>query len=410
MRRHELSTEQGCVLWGMRVIIPPMYRNRLILMLHAEHPGIVAMKAICRSYVWWPNIDAEIELVVRECDVCQSVRPAPPAAPLHPWKWPSRVWQRIHIDFAEKDSENYLVLIDSHSKWIEVKHMRSTTAQKTIDVLRTIFAAYGIPEECVSDNGPQFISEDFAIFMKQNGIKHTLTPPYHPASNGAAERSVQILKRALRKDSKSVRNGRKSYSIDHRLANFLIQYRNTPHSVTGVTPAELFFKRKPRTLLTLIKPSLASSMENNQNRQAEAHDKTKPVKMREFQPYSPVNVKNQHGGPDKWIPGTVIRRLGPLTYLVRVGHNLRYVHMEHLTSSNVRNVPNRQCDTSEIVLPEPISAAPVIELPPVTPVVSDLQPNAKPPTPKRETVTKTESVPEPRHSTRNRKPVVKMNL
>ena len=76
MRRHELTADQGCVLWGMRVIIPPSLRNRLLQELHEEHPGIVAMKSIARSYIWWPNLDAEIELIVKSCDVSSSAESA----------------------------------------------------------------------------------------------------------------------------------------------------------------------------------------------------------------------------------------------------------------------------------------------------------------------------------------------
>ena len=199
MRRHEVTADQGCVLWGMHVIIPLSLRNRLLQELHEEHPGIVTMKSIARSYIWWPNLDAEIELMVKNCDVCQAVQKAPPSAPLYPWRWPAQVWQRVHMDFAEKDGNYFLGLIDSHSKWIEVAHMRSTTAQSTIDQMRLWFAAYGLPEEVVSDNGSQFISQDFNNFLKQNGVKQTLVSPYHPSSNGAAERTEQILKQALRK-------------------------------------------------------------------------------------------------------------------------------------------------------------------------------------------------------------------
>lgn len=117
--------------------------------------------------------------------------------------------------------------------------MRSTTAQSTIDQMKLWFAAYELPEEVISDNGPQFISQEFTDFLKQNGVKQTLVPPYHPLSNGAAEHTVQILKRALRKHAESVRGGSKKYSLKHQLAN---QYRNTPHSVTGVTLSELFLK------------------------------------------------------------------------------------------------------------------------------------------------------------------------
>ena len=120
----------------------------------------------------------------------------PPKAPLRPWIWPIHFWQRVHVDFAEKDKQLYLVLIDSHSKWIEVFAMTSTTSTKTIECLRPCFATYGILGKLVLDNGPQFTSDEFRQFVNTNGIKDTLVPAYHP-SYGAAERSVQILKRSL---------------------------------------------------------------------------------------------------------------------------------------------------------------------------------------------------------------------
>ena len=104
--------------------------------------------------------------------------------------------QRIHLDYGNY----FLVLIDSHTKWIEVFKMHLTTSTKTIDILRDLFAAHGLPEEVVSDNGPQFTSHEFREFLRLNGIKQTLVPPYRPASNGAAERSVGLLKQALLKD------------------------------------------------------------------------------------------------------------------------------------------------------------------------------------------------------------------
>lgn len=185
--------------------------------------------------------------LVKNCEVCQSVQKAPPIAPLYPWRWPTRVWQRVHIDFVEMDGNSFLCLVDSHSKWIEVVHMTSTSAKRTIDQLRAWFAAYGLPEEVVTDNGPQFIASEFVDFLKQNGVKQTLVPPCHQSSNGAAERTVQMLKQALQKEAERVRRGAPKRSSKHQLANCLFQYRNTPHSVTGVTPAELFLKRKPRT-------------------------------------------------------------------------------------------------------------------------------------------------------------------
>ena len=117
----------------MHVIIPSLLRNRLLRELHGERPAIVAMKAFARRYLWWPNLDAEIQLMVKNCEVCQSVEKAPPRAPLYPWRWPTRVWQRVYIDFPEKEGNNFPSLVDSHPRWIEVASTTSTSAKSTID-------------------------------------------------------------------------------------------------------------------------------------------------------------------------------------------------------------------------------------------------------------------------------------
>ena len=70
--------------------------------LHWEHPGICAMKAIARTCVWWPKMDEEIEQKIKLCSVCQDVRTSPPCAPLIPWKWATRPFQRIHVDFCQE--------------------------------------------------------------------------------------------------------------------------------------------------------------------------------------------------------------------------------------------------------------------------------------------------------------------
>ena len=109
---------------------------------------------------------------------------------MHPW--PAKPWQRVHIDFAGPFCQKmYLLAVDAHSKWPEVFEMTQTTTAKTITVLRHLFASYGLPEQVVSDNGPQFTSSDFASFLQANGVKHIRSAPYHPSSNGIAERFVR---------------------------------------------------------------------------------------------------------------------------------------------------------------------------------------------------------------------------
>ena len=105
-------------MWGNRVVIPQKLRARLVEELHRDHPGMVKMKAVARSYLWWPGVDRDLEECARSCLSCQAVRNAPTVAPLHPWVWPAKPWQRIHIDFAGPFmGRTFLIVIDAHSKW-----------------------------------------------------------------------------------------------------------------------------------------------------------------------------------------------------------------------------------------------------------------------------------------------------
>lgn len=331
------------------------------------------MKALARSYMWWPGCDGEIEELVKGCSICQAVQKMPAVAPLHHWRWPERVWQRIHIDFAEKDKQYFLVVIDSHSKWFEVFPMSSTTSHNTIVVLRSLFSAYGLPEELVSDNGPQLVSKEFTQFLERNGIKHTAVPAYHPASNGAAERSVQILKRALTKNVLEA-EGKAPLPLSLRLANFLLMYRSTPHTVTGRTPAELFLKCQIRTRFCLLKPTLARQIEEKQATQKLHHDRD-GSSFRFFQEGEAVRVQNFRGGVEKWSQAEVLKRLGAVTYLVQEGQRQRTVHVDHMLPwrGNVetlqKSLPSPEGEneppvTMDCVVPAVLPSAPVTQIPP----------------------------------------------
>ncbi|XP_058033127.1 uncharacterized protein K02A2.6-like, partial [Ahaetulla prasina] len=197
-KRGELSAQGGCLLWGDRVVIPEKLRERVLDLLHEGHPGIVRMKGLARSYVWWPLMDSEIAERVGKCQACQESRPLPPTAPVREWEKPQGPWSRIHIDFAGPfHGQTFLVVVDAFSKWLEIILMRSMTAEAVIAALRHLFATHGLPDTLVSDNGPQFTATQFEEYLADEGIRHALSAPFHPASNGLAERSVRSAKEAL---------------------------------------------------------------------------------------------------------------------------------------------------------------------------------------------------------------------
>ena len=127
-RKHELTVEEGCLLWGIRVVVPSKLRGKLLDELHKDHPGITRMKSVARSYMWWPGIDKEIEQVVKFCEACLAVKHNPPVAPLQPWVWPQQPWQRIHLDYAGPfQGAMFFVCVDAHSKLPEVHIMKNGT-------------------------------------------------------------------------------------------------------------------------------------------------------------------------------------------------------------------------------------------------------------------------------------------
>ena len=129
------------------------------------------------------------------------------------------------MDFAGPFlGKKFFLAIDAHSKWGEVYPMVHTSSSNTIELLHHLFASYGLPEQLVSDNGPQFTSEEFKRFMKGNGIRHIRCAPYHPASNALAERFVRSFKEAM----KAAKHD--GLSLNHSLENFLFTYRTIPHA------------------------------------------------------------------------------------------------------------------------------------------------------------------------------------
>ena len=240
-------------------MIPPQGRHLVLQQIHDTHPGINKMKSFARSYVWWPGIDTDITTAVQKCEVCQVNRPSPTKAPLHPWEWPSRPWSRIHIDHAGPfQGKLFLIIIDAHSKWMVVHVVSSTSAEVTIAKLRSVFAIHGLPEQVVSDNGSGFtISTEFQQFLSDNGVKQTFTSPYHPSSNGLAERAVQTFKSTVTK---------LDGSMDIRLSKFLFRYRVTPQTTTGLSPAQLLMGRRLRTHLDLLHPVTSQKAVDKQQR------------------------------------------------------------------------------------------------------------------------------------------------
>ena len=321
-RANELAVENGCLLWGSRVVIPSSLRETVLIELHQVHLGTSRMKSLARGYCWWPSMDAEIEQCVKACTDCSNSQNNPSLAPLHPWENTTKPWARLHVDYAGPFlGKMFLIVVDSFSKWIDAYPVTTASSILTIERLRSSFAIHGLPEILVSDNGSCFTSQEFKDFMKMNGIHHVTSAPYHPASNGAAERAVQTFKSTLKKLVKNSKD-----SIETQVNRFLFSYRNTPHTNTGVSPAEILLKRLPKTRMSLLRPDMEkSTMKYKENMIADRGGS----KLRELKVGQSVIARNYTGG-QKWLYGVVSERTGPVSYKIKIDGGFIRRHIDQI--------------------------------------------------------------------------------
>jgi len=321
----ELSINEGCLLRGSRLIIPQRIRNLILEELHQGHVGMTKMKQTARNYVWWPDLDRDIERMSQACEKCNSVQNKPSSI-THHWAPAEVPWQRVHLDFAGPlDGQMFLLAVDAHSKWPEIFAMNSTTSSATITTLRSLFARLGLPHVVVTDNGPQFTSEEFKLFMSMNAVKHITSAPYHPQSNGLAERMVQTFKLAYKAGGGS---------CEQRLDRFLLKYRTTAHSTTGRSPSELIYGRKIRTRLDLLKPQ-------------KVNDHIHEPRQRRFEIGSLVWYQDYRSPSRKWRPGVVFDTIGFNMFWIRDALELQLKVRRHHDQMHHRSSHPYQQDSSQ---------------------------------------------------------------
>lgn len=283
-------------------------------------------------------MDANIEEFVNSCPVCQVCLPKKKQCPLSSWKKPSYAFERIHLDHFQFKTLSYLVIVDQYSGWIHVAFQKKTDSENVIASLKQFFANFGLPDTIVTDNGTPFVSLLFEKFCKANNIRHTTSPPYHPESNGLAERAVGTTKSNLRKYL--LDHSKKSVSMESQIQNFLFMTHNTPlHD--GLTPSEKIFKYKVKTNFSSLQISRDTSKESStsqsssqtpispsqkhrsatrefQNAGGRNHEKveTKPRQVSEFAPNDDVYVV--YGPEQKFVEGQVQTKLSTYVYMVRL--------------------------------------------------------------------------------------------
>lgn len=267
------------------------------------------------------------------------------------WPKPCLPLERVHMDLAGPvwGNKNFLVLVDAYSHFPWVYVLTSITSATIIDRLKEIFSTFGAPNTIVSDNGRQLISSEMECYLAEEGIKHITSPPYHPSSNGLAERFIRTMKVGV---NKLLEEGK---DLKTALRIILREYRASPHpDFDNQSPAYLFFHREMRSPVDCIKfkrsnllgskdekipvdkperndpPLPPSSTDNSPLYEIDKH------RLKEFKLGEAIWFRNYAGKP-KWLPGKIKDRVGVAVYKIEEEHS-GTIHSRHTDQLKPRRI------------------------------------------------------------------------
>ena len=221
----------------------------VLYMMHSDptggHLATEAMFSKIRTRYFWPKLYEDIRNYVKTCDKCQRRGKYKKNHELHPIPVHSPFYQ-IGIDFVgplpqtSQGNRYIIVAVDYLTKWPEAQPVPSATSEETAKfIYETIICRHGCPQKILSDRGTHFNNKLIEQLMSKFLIKHLLSTPYHPQTNGLVERFNRTLCESLAKLSGST-------DWDLMVAPALFAYRSSKHSTTGMSPFYLLYGRDPR--------------------------------------------------------------------------------------------------------------------------------------------------------------------
>lgn len=244
----------------------------------------------------------DIEIFISNCNICQKSAPNVKKFSNNEWPPANKAMERWHTDLAGPVwGKTFLIVIDAFSHFPWIFPLSSTTSSAIISKFKFLFSIFGTPICLVSDNGPQYVSWEIEKFFAEKGIKHIRSPPYHPASNGLAERFVRSFKSSV---GKLIDEG---FDLTNALQLFAFEYRSSPHPSFGNhSPASLFFGREitvpvDRIYPPQISPDIMAPQSGHMEKDKQAGENK--VQKGKFEIGEAVWIRNYIGKPN-WLSGS----------------------------------------------------------------------------------------------------------
>lgn len=277
----ELSVFGSSIFRSDKIVLPEVLRRKAIESAHQGHMGIGSTKRILREHFWWPGMSSAVESFIKGCETCLLLSKKNPPIPLINRELPHGPWEIIQIDFftdKEFGFGEFLVIVDTYSRYLHVIEMKHMNAESTIEALQKIFVEWGYPLVIQSDNGPPFQSDRFVKTWENRGIKIRKSIPLSPQSNGAVERQNEGIKRALGASKLDGVNWKQALNKYVHMHN-----KVRPLSRLGVTPFELLVGWKFRgTFPGLWKVDSSQELDREDIKEKDAYSKLESKKHADF--------------------------------------------------------------------------------------------------------------------------------
>lgn len=231
--KEEIFIADKFIFFGDRLIIPAQLRLKFLKILHKGHMGINKCRTRAQECIYWPGISRDIATLVSKCSVCNRFRKNNSKLPILQHSITNRPWEKLASDILTFKNNDYLVIVDYYSRWLELKKLKSKNISQIIKIFNKVFSVHGYPDIIVTDNVP-FNSYELKSYLNERNIKLINSSPNYPRSNGLAEKAVNVAKNMLRKCD--LENG--------DINSYLFNYRNTPSPDFGLSPAQLLLSRR----------------------------------------------------------------------------------------------------------------------------------------------------------------------
>lgn len=335
LRKTQISVEQGCLLWGYRVIIPVKFRNSLLKQLHYSHMSSSSMKSLAMSYFWWPGMEKEIENITDHCDKCLDVRKNVTKSVEPPWKRPEmKPWTRVHCDFLGPfQKEYFFVMVDATTKRLEVFPVNSMTTDIVTNKISETIARFGVPKTITSDGAECFTGLEFQSYCKSLGIRHVTGSPPCPESNDFAESAVKAIRQFYEKN----------ITAQSPMNKFLSTYRRTSYPAAR--------KMSSESIVSKFDPRVPNSGKTTVERQI-TQVNIRYNRTNSYNVGDTILAKNNRNNDDKWQKGKTINCVSKTVYGVKSNDGtVRKKHSSHLLTDKSAIPLSRDLSSSSSPLP-----------------------------------------------------------